>query len=75
MYEDDEGGFWMDLNSNYYGEMKFDMHYKNVSSGWFDWVYLDQQNLAICCKEVGLTCKIIYEAENNHYLAELTHIS
>ena len=75
MYQDDEGGVWMDLNSDYYGEMQFDMHYKNVSSGWFDWIYIDQQKLAACCKEVGLNCKIIFEAENNHYLAELTIVS
>jgi hypothetical protein len=28
LYEDEDGGYWLDLNSAYYGNFKFQMHYK-----------------------------------------------
>ena len=71
LYEDDEGAIWIDLNSSYYGEMKFNMKYKDSESGWFDWLYVDQETLSETCNSIGLECKIIFEGENHHYLAEL----
>ncbi|MCO5268843.1 MAG: class I SAM-dependent methyltransferase [Brumimicrobium sp.] len=58
-YEDDEGGTWFDLNAQYYGEFKFNMHYKEIESGWFDWIYLDAENFKKCAKDAGLDHKII----------------
>ncbi|MEO9532993.1 MAG: class I SAM-dependent methyltransferase [Crocinitomicaceae bacterium] len=74
MYEDEDGGLWMDLNAEYYGEMKFNMKYKTIESGWFDWIYIDQEKLQDVCKTVGLKCDIIFEGEQQNYLAQLTHL-
>jgi SAM-dependent methyltransferase len=74
MYEDEEGGVWMDLNAAYYGEMKFNMKYKTIESGWFDWIYIDQEKLNEICQATGLKCEIIFEGDQQNYLAELTHL-
>ena len=74
MYEDEEGGIWMDLNAEYYGEMKFNMKYKSIESGWFDWIYIDQEKLQEICSEIGLKCTILFEGDQQNYLAELTHL-
>ncbi len=71
LYEDDEGAIWMDLNSSYYGEMKFNMIYNQSETGWFNWLYVDQETLKDVCKSEGLTCNILYEGENYNYLAEI----
>jgi SAM-dependent methyltransferase len=71
MYENEDGSVWVDLNSAYYGEMKFNMQYNNIESGWFPWVYVGQDKLKECCDKLGLSLTILEEGENNHYLAEI----
>ena len=71
LYEDDEGGLWMDLNSQYPGEMEFKMDYKKHSSDWFPWVYLDFENLEHEAEKVDLKATKILEDDNFHYLTTL----
>lgn len=71
MYSNDDGSVWMDLNAQYYGEMNFNMVYKDVESGWFPWLYVDQEKLTQCAKKAGFRTEILIESTNNHYLAEL----
>jgi SAM-dependent methyltransferase len=74
LYEDDEGGLWMDLNSQYPGEMEFKMDYKSHSSEWFPWVYLDFENLENEANKTGLKATKILEDNNFHYLTTLEKI-
>ena len=71
MYENEDGSMWMDLAAEYYGEMQFNLHYKSVSSGWFPWLYLDQEKFKEIASVVGFKFEILYEGDNNHYLAAL----
>ena len=71
LYTDEDGSFLIDLNGKYYGEMVFNMKYKNHETGWFDWLYIDYDNLAEHAGRVGLEPSFMYEGENNHYLAML----
>jgi cyclopropane fatty-acyl-phospholipid synthase-like methyltransferase len=74
LYEDDEGGVWMDLNSQYPGEMEFKMDYKTHTSEWFPWVYLDFENLENEANKAGLKATKILEDDNFHYLTTLEKI-
>jgi SAM-dependent methyltransferase len=74
LYTDDDGSFLIDLNGKYYGEMSFNMKYKNLETGWFDWLYIDYDNLADHAQRAGLQPKFIFEGQNNHYLAVLEKI-
>jgi SAM-dependent methyltransferase len=74
LYEDDEGGVWIDLNSKYPGEMQFNMEYKNHQSDWFPWVYIDFETLESIAKKAGLKATKLIEDENFHFLAQLEHI-
>jgi SAM-dependent methyltransferase len=71
LYEDEEGGLWMDLNSDYYGNFRFQMHYKQISGPWFDWLYVDYDNLHKVAAKVGFKSVKVLEQEN-HFLAQLT---
>jgi len=71
LYEDNDGGKWVNLNSNYLGEMEFQMEYKNHKSDWFPWVYIDFETLKIEAKKVGLNAIKLNENENFHYLTKL----
>jgi SAM-dependent methyltransferase len=71
LYEDEDGSMWMDLNSEYYGNFRFQMHYKKISGPWFDWLYVDYDNLHRVATKVGFKSVKIMEQEN-HFLAQLT---
>lgn len=71
LYEEEDGSYWMDLVSEYYGNFRFQMSFKQAKSAWFDWLYVDYDSLHKIASEVGFTARKIYE-EDNHFLAELT---
>ena len=71
LYEDEDGALWVDLNSEYYGNFRFQMKYKREKGPWFDWLYVDFDNLFSAAKNVGLKAKKVYE-NNDHFLAEIT---
>jgi 2-polyprenyl-3-methyl-5-hydroxy-6-metoxy-1,4-benzoquinol methylase len=72
LYEDEDGSIWTDLNSEYYGNFRFQMKYKKEVGAWFDWLYVDFENLFQIASKVGLKTLRLIEKEN-HYLAKLTN--
>lgn len=72
MYEDDDGGFWMDTNSNYYGELDYFISYKGEKETPMKWLYLDFNTLKLACETVGLNCELIIEGSHFDYLARLS---
>ncbi len=72
MYEDDDGGFWIDTNANYYGELDYFLSYKGEKDTPMKWLYLDFNTLYTACVSVGLQCELILEGEHYHYLARIT---
>ncbi|MFC4721539.1 class I SAM-dependent methyltransferase [Geojedonia litorea] len=72
MYEDEDGGIWIDTNANYYGELDYFLSYKGENEVPMKWLYLDFDTLSKACKTVGLTCEMILEGEHYDYLARLT---
>lgn len=72
LYEDEDGSMWIDLNSEYYGNFRFQMKYKDIETDWFNWLYVDFDKLKITAEKVGLAIEKIYE-EEYQFLVELTH--
>jgi cyclopropane fatty-acyl-phospholipid synthase-like methyltransferase len=71
LYEDEDGSMWVDLNTEYYGNFRFQMKFKKEKGPWFNWLYVDFDNLFKSAKNVGLKATRVYE-QDDHYLAELT---
>jgi SAM-dependent methyltransferase len=72
IYENEDGSMDIDLDGNYYGEVDYQMVYKNVKGDSFDWLYVDSTLLTASCKQCGLKCEIIEEGEHYDYLARIT---
>ncbi|WP_298761921.1 bifunctional 2-polyprenyl-6-hydroxyphenol methylase/3-demethylubiquinol 3-O-methyltransferase UbiG [uncultured Psychroserpens sp.] len=72
MYEDDDGGLWIDTNANYYGELDYFLSYKNEDETPMKWLYLDFDRLQLACESVGLQCEKIMEGEHFDYLVKIT---
>ena len=73
MFEQDEdGGYWIPNDGNYYGEVTFELEYKGQKSNAFDWVYVDFNTLRNACDSNGLNCELVISGEHYDYLAKLT---
>lgn len=72
IYENEDGSMDIDLGGNYYGEVDYQMVYKNVKGDSFDWLYVDSTLLTASCEQCGLKCEIIEEGEHYDYLAQIT---
>ena len=72
MYQDEDGGLWMDTNANYYGELDYFLSYKGVKETPLKWLYLDFNRLLTACIAVGLNCELVIEGEHYDYLARIT---
>jgi hypothetical protein len=72
LFEEEDGSVWIDLaNESYFGEMEFELKYKNEFAK-FEWLFTDFETLSEICGKVGLTGKKILEGNNFDYLAHLT---
>ena len=72
IYENEDGTMAIDLNAPYYGEVDYQMQYKNVKGKTFDWLYTAPALLASISKQCGLLCEIVAEGEHYDYLARLS---
>lgn len=72
IYENEDGSMDIDLNAPYYGEVDYQIVYKNIKGEPFDWLYTDPMLLASVGKQCGLKCQIIEQSEHYDYLAKLT---
>lgn len=71
LYEDEDGALWVNLNSEYYGNFRFQMSYKDEKSPWFDWLYVDFDTLFNTASKIGLKATKIFDQGDN-YLAEIS---
>jgi SAM-dependent methyltransferase len=69
LFEDEDGSFLVDLAGGYYGEIDFQMQYKQVKGEAFDWLYVDFQTLSYYAQENGFKVEMVKEGEHYDYLA------
>jgi len=67
LYEGEE------LPSNqYYGEISYQYEYKEQKGNWFNWLYIDQHMLSRVAKETGWKYEMLFDDQEDQYLARLT---
>ena len=71
-FEEEDGSMLIDLAGDYYGEVDFQMQYKDVKGDTFDWLYIDFQTLSLYASECGFKAKLIKEGKHYDYLAKLS---
>ncbi|UZO79382.1 class I SAM-dependent methyltransferase [Aquimarina sp. ERC-38] len=75
LFQEEDGSFWIDAFQNYYGELKYQIAYKNLKSDWFDWLYIDFKTLQNAAITNGFYCEYVQEGTHCDYLARLTRIT
>ncbi len=71
MYEDDDGGLWIDTQANYYGELDYYLSYKGEDETPMKWLYVDFETLKQASQTVGLSFDKVMDGEHFDYLARL----
>ena len=64
IYENEDGSFDINLNAAYYGEVDYQMVYKDVKGDSFDWLYVDFPLLKSIAESCGLHGELIAEGEH-----------
>lgn len=72
MFEEEDGSVVLDLNAGYYGEVKYNMKYKDQESGWFNWLFIDPAILEDYAAKHNFSFEVMYEGDAGNYLAKLT---
>ena len=72
LFEEEDGSLMIDLADDYYGQLDYQMQYKDVVGEPFDWLYLDFNTLAYYAEEYGFSAGLVAEGEHYDYLARLT---
>lgn len=72
LFEEEDGSFLIDIAGDYYGQVDFQMQYKDVRGESFDWLYIDPQTLELYATENGFKTEIIKKGKHYDYLAKLT---
>ena len=74
LYEEEDGSLMIDLADDYYGQLDYQMQYKDIKGDPFDWLYLDFETLAFYAEENAFCAELVAEGENYDYLARLRRL-
>ena len=72
LFEEEDGSFVVDLAGDYYGQLDFQMQYKQIKGEAFDWLYVDFNTLNLYASQYGFKAELVKEGSHYDYLAKLT---
>jgi hypothetical protein len=61
-----------DARGGYVGEMRFQLEYQGHRGSPYHWLFVDPATLARRATQAGWTCDVIWQEEEDHYLARLS---
>ncbi|MBS9461803.1 class I SAM-dependent methyltransferase [Flagellimonas sp. 389] len=70
--QDEDGGFWVPNNLEYYGEVCFTLEYKGHKGPPLNWLYVDFNTLKNACETNGFNCELVSQGKHYDYLARLS---
>jgi SAM-dependent methyltransferase len=75
LYQEENGTYLIDINAkNYYGEIEYQLKYKEIIGEAYSWLFADNVILFEIAEEMGYQTKIIDYGPHYDYLAEMTLI-
>lgn len=71
LFDDEETEHLPETFDHYYGELRYQMIYKQHRGARFGWLFIDPKMLAHLAGEYGWQCEVVMQCENGSYLAQL----
>lgn len=68
----EDGSYLIPLSSDYYGELTFNLRYKNEEEFPFPWLYVDFNTLKRVCQSIDMHIELVFQGKNFDYLAKIT---
>jgi SAM-dependent methyltransferase len=72
VFEDEEGFIDLTGIEGYYGELTYQMQYKDVKGEPFPWLFIDAETLREQTAACGFDCEVIAHGDHYDYLARIT---
>ncbi|CAN5337788.1 class I SAM-dependent methyltransferase [soil metagenome] len=74
LYMDDEGNSFLPDDGRYYGEVQYQMQYKDTSSTQFAWLFIDSITLTDLAFDGGFDVELLDTGDNFTYLVRLVRV-
>ena len=71
VFEDEDGIIEYPDTDGYYGEVNYQMQYKDTIDEPFQWLYIDANTLKWVAEENGYSVEVVAEGEHYDYLAKI----
>ena len=71
LYDGDESGWNFEERNTYYGQLDYQLQYKEVKGDRFDWLFLDFNTLRLVAAANGFKCEKIMDGPHYDYLARI----
>lgn len=72
LFEDEEGLIELPDTDGYYGELTFQLQYKDIHGEPFPWVYIDAETMQMYAEKYGYTLEVLKYGEHYDYLGRIT---
>jgi SAM-dependent methyltransferase len=69
LYMEDDGSLSIPLTEKYYGELIYELEYKKLKSGKFNWFFIDPYTVEAVANEVNFKMQFIAEGPHYDYVA------
>lgn len=71
LFYEDDGSQWINLNSEYFGEVNYKVSYKRITGKSFGWLFIDPEKIASIADEEGFVFRKLADGFQNDYLGKL----
>jgi cyclopropane fatty-acyl-phospholipid synthase-like methyltransferase len=71
VFENDEGDIELPAGGGYYGELTYEMQYRNIRGHAFPWLYIDAHLLCAAAAQSGYEAEIVQQGDHYDYLARM----
>jgi SAM-dependent methyltransferase len=71
-YIENDGSKWINLNNDYYGQVSYNMQYKNIKGENFDWLFIDAEKMKQIAEKENLNFVVIEKGSHYDYLGVLS---
>jgi SAM-dependent methyltransferase len=72
VFENDNGVIELPDIDGYYGELTYQMQYRDTKGTSFPWLYIDADTLRVCAESCGYQMEVVQQGEHYDYLARIT---
>ncbi len=72
LFEDEEGIIELPDLDYYYGELVYQLQYKDIKGEPFQWLYVDADTLSAQAEACGYIMEVVLQGEHYDYLAKIT---